>query len=65
MKTRHFFLSVFAIVVLFFIAFSNILLSTDEITTKYQHTQSYLYPDSSGDTTDGNGGGPKIPPTGN
>ena len=60
MKTKHFFLTAFAVITLVAATFSNIF-SSDNITTlKCYDNQLYKVTD----TTDNNPGGPQNPPTG-
>lgn len=62
MKTKHFFLTAFAVIALVTASFSNIFSSDNSVTLKCYDDLSFKVTDS----TDGNnGGGPKIPPTGN
>ncbi|HMQ78740.1 MAG TPA: hypothetical protein PKD94_04160 [Ignavibacteria bacterium] len=62
MKTKHIFLTAFAVIALVTASFSNIFSSDNSVTLKCYDEKSYRVTD---DSTDGNGGGPKIPPTGN
>jgi len=59
MKTKHFFLTAFAVIALVTASFSNIFSADNNTTLKCYGDLSYKVTD----TTDGNGG-PKIPPTG-
>jgi hypothetical protein len=61
MKTKHLFLTAFAVLALVTASFSNIFSANDNTALKCYDDISYKVTDS----TDGNnGGGPKIPPTG-
>ncbi len=66
MKTNHICLTAFAVIALVTASFSTIFSTENDKSLKCYDDKTYYMP---GDTTkpgegDGNGGGPKIPPTG-
>ena len=61
MKTKHFFLTAFAVIALVTATFSNIFSADDNTTLKCFDDLSYKL----ADTTDANGGGTIIYPIGN
>ncbi len=64
MKTKHIFLTAFAVIALVTATFLNIFSSDDNTTLKCFDDKANFCPDDTTGQTDGNGG-PKIPPIGN
>jgi hypothetical protein len=65
MKTKHLFLTAFAVAALITASFSNIFSSDKEVALKCYDDKAYFCPDdSTGDDEDGNGT-PIYPPIGN
>ena len=66
MKTKHFFLTAFAVIALVTATFSNIFSTENDNSLKCYDEKSYFCPDDTTKPGEGDGnGGPKIPPIGN
>ena len=65
MKTKHLFLTSFAVAALITASFSNIFSNGENAKHLNYDEKTFFCPEDTTGQGDGNGGGPKIPPIGN